>query len=100
MFKLLALYRQPADPEAFERHYTTVHRPIVQSIPGLAKLVMNRCTSPPWGGESPYYLIAEMHFPDEQTFAAAMASPQNRAAGKDLRQFAGNIATLVTVREE
>ena len=100
MVKLIALYRQPADAQAFERHYATVHRPIVESIPGLARLVLNRCTPPPWGGPSAYYLVAEMHFADEATFTAAMASAENRAAGKDLRQFAGDIVTLITAREE
>jgi len=100
MHKLIAIYRKPADPAAFERHYAEVHTPIVKSIPGLAKLVLNRSTPPPWGGDAAFYLIAEMHFPDAATFNAAMASPENRAAGKDLRQFAGDIVTLVTVRED
>ncbi len=100
MYKLIALYRQPDDPEAFERHYAQIHAPIVRSIPGLARLVVNRGVAPPWGGEPAFYLIAEMHFADEATFRNAMASAENRAAGKDLRQFAGEIVTLVTVRED
>jgi len=67
---------------------------------GRARLVVNRGITPPWGGQSPYYLVAEMQFPDEATFTAAMASPENRATGKDLRQFAGDLVTLVVIREE
>lgn len=100
MYKLIAIYRKPADPAAFDKHYAEVHTPIVRSIPGLARLVLNRGLPPPWGGEAAFYLVAEMHFPDESTFKAAMASAENRAAGKDLRQFAGDGVTLVTVREE
>jgi len=100
MYKLIALYRKPADPDAFERHYAQVHAPLVQAIPGLSRFVLNRGTPPPWGGEAPFYLIAEMHFPDEPTYTRAMASAENRAAGKDLRQFAGDLVTLVTVRCE
>ncbi len=100
MYKLIAMYRQPADPAAFDKHYVEVHTPIVKTIPGLARLVLNRGFSPPWGGEPAFHLVAEMHFADEATFKAAMASPENRAAGKDLRQFAGDIVTLVTVRED
>ena len=99
MYKLIAMYRKPADTAAFDKHYAEVHTPIVKSIPGLAGLVLNRCTPPPWGGDSPLYLIAEMHFADEATFKAAMASTENRAAGKDLRQFAGDIVTLVTTKD-
>lgn len=100
MYKLLAIYRQPPDPVAFDRHYQEVHAPLARRIPGLTRLVVNRATPPPWGGPSPYHLVAELHFPDEPTFSAAMASPENRAAAKDLRQFAGDLVTLVTLRED
>lgn len=99
-FKLIALYRTPSNPTAFDRHYMDVHAPLARKIPGLSRLVVNRGITPPWGGQSPYYLVAEMQFPDEATFTAAMASPENRATGKDLRQFAGDLVTLVVVREE
>jgi uncharacterized protein (TIGR02118 family) len=100
MYKLIALYQTPPDPAAFDKHYAEVHAPLARKIPGLRKLVVNRAIPAPWGGATPYYLIAELHFPDEATFRTGMASPENRATGKDLRQFAADIVTLVTVREE
>ena len=100
MHKLIALYKQPADPEAFERHYADVHLPLAHIIPGLERLVLNRPVPAPWGGAAPYYLMAELHFPDQATFNVAMGSPENRAAGRDLRQFAGDIVTLLTVSDE
>lgn len=99
MFKLIALYRTPPDTRAFDDHYARVHAPLTRKIPGLARLVINRAVTPPWGGDAPYYMVSEMHFPDEATFLAAMASSENRAAGRDLRQFAGDLVTLLTVRE-
>lgn len=100
MYKLIALYKKPADVAAFEKHYAEVHRPLVDRIPGLARLVLNRGIDAPWGGPPPYYLMAEMHFADEAAFTAAMASPENAAAGKDLRKFAGDGVTMMVVREE
>jgi uncharacterized protein (TIGR02118 family) len=99
MYKLIALYRKPDDPAAFEKHYVEVHRPLVERIPGLSKLVLNRGLDAPWGAPA-YYLIVEMHYPDEATFKTAMASPENAAAGKDLRNFAANLVTLVIARED
>jgi len=99
MYKLIALYREPPDPAAFDRHYDEIHAPLARQIPGLSRLIVHRAVTPPWGGPSPYYLVAELQFPDEATFHAAMASPENRATAKDLRQFAGDLVTLVTVRE-
>jgi uncharacterized protein (TIGR02118 family) len=100
MYKVIALYRQPADPAAFDRHYAEVHRGLVERIPGLAKLVINRGVEAPWGGAPAYYQIAEMHYPDEATFKTAMASPENAAAGKDVRKFAGDIVTLMVAQSE
>jgi uncharacterized protein (TIGR02118 family) len=99
MYKLIALYGNPVDPVAFDSHYAKVHTPLVQRVPGLAKLVLNRRVPPPWGGASEFYLIAELHFADEGSFTAAMTSAEMRAVSKDVRNFAADILTLATVRE-
>ncbi len=36
MVKLVALYRQPADPAAFERAYYVTHIPPVKKLPHLS----------------------------------------------------------------
>lgn len=99
MYKLIALYQQPDDPAAFDKHYREVHKPLVERIPGLQRIVINRGVDAPWG-PPPYYQIVEMHFADEVAFKAAMASPENAAAGKDVRQFAGNLVTLMIARTQ
>lgn len=43
--------------------------------------------------------MAEMHFPDRARFEEAMASPENRAAGKDLMSFAKEIVTLLVTEQ-
>jgi uncharacterized protein (TIGR02118 family) len=95
--KLIALYKRPKDIEAFLEHYRSVHTPLVLNTPGLAALVVNRVEGSPFGGEPPYFMIAEMHFPDLATFNIAMQSPENRAAGKDLMSFARDLVTLLIV---
>jgi len=95
MVKLVALYRKPADPEAFERHYWEVHLPLARKMPGLQRVEVSRVTGAP-GGEPPYYLMAEMYFADQAALDAAMKSPEGRAAGKDLMGFAGDLVTLYT----
>ena len=95
MIKLIALYRKPEDEAAFMAHYDTVHRPLVEAVPGLAAIRVSRMVGAPTGGDAPYFLMAEMAFADRATFDAAMASPENRAAGKDLISFAKGIVTLM-----
>jgi uncharacterized protein (TIGR02118 family) len=94
--KLIAIYDQPEDAEAFFKHYADVHTPLVKQTPGLQKLVLNRVTADAFGGAAPYALIAEMDYPDRETFDAAMKSPENRAVGKDLMSFAkGKVKVLI-----
>jgi len=95
MHKLIALYKKPTDTNAFDRHIFDIHLPLVRKIPGLSGLTVSRVIDPPWGGEAAYYLVTEMQFPDEAVFRKAIASPENRAAGKDARQF-GDLLTLIT----
>lgn len=99
MMKLIALYKRPDDINAFLEHYEKVHMPLVKEIPGLSGAVVNRVTGTPTGGEPPYFLIAELQFPDKATFEAAMASPENRAAGKDLMNFAKDLVTLIVAED-
>ncbi len=97
--KLLAMYTQPADEAAFLKHYHEVHLPLVMQVPGLEKAVVNRIEKNLMGGAAPYFMIAELHFPDQATFDSAMASPENRAAGKDVANFAKGLVTLLLARE-
>jgi uncharacterized protein (TIGR02118 family) len=94
MIKLIALYKKPADVEAFEHHYATVHIPLVEKIPGLRKTEWTRITAAPTG-EAPYYMMYEMYFDNMDAYQAAMKSEENKAAGKDLMSFAKDIVTLM-----
>ena len=94
--KLIVIYDRPDDPEAFFRHYETVHAPLVKQTPGLQSFVLNRVTEDLLGGSPAYVLIAEMTYPDRATFDAAMRSPENQAAGQDLMSFAkGKVRVVV-----
>lgn len=94
MVKLVALYRRPADPAAFDRHYSEHHLPLIRKMPGLRRLEAWRITGAP-GSEAPYYLIGEMYFDDQDALRAAMRSPAGRAAGEDLRGFAAGLVTML-----
>lgn len=100
MFKLIALYSTPDDPQAFDRHYADVHLPLVQKIPGLLRTMVNRGIDAPWGKPPAYYQIVEMHFDNRGSFERAMASPENAQAGKDLRNFAAGKVTLMAAEEQ
>ena len=94
MIKLIALYKKPADVEAFEEHYANVHLPLVEKVPGLRKTELSRITGAP-RGEAPFYLMVEMYFDDMDAYSRAMASEENKAAGRDLMSFAKDIVIMM-----
>ncbi len=94
MIKLVALYETPKDPAAFLSHYRNVHLPLVRKIPGLLRTEVTELR-PAMIGEKENFLLAEMYFADDAMFRAAMKSPENAAAGKDLNEFADGLVTLM-----
>jgi len=93
MIKLVALFKRPEDTAGFDEHYEQVHAPLMQQVPGLVRMEVTRNIQA-FRGEPEYYLVAEMYFQDKQSFDAAMASDENRAAGKDLMSFAREYVTM------
>jgi len=94
MIKLVALFKRPENAEEFYQHYKEVHAPLMMQVPGLERMEVTQDLKA-FRGEPEYFLIAEMYFRDQATFDAAMASEENRAAGKDLMSFARDVVTMV-----
>ena len=93
MVKLIALYRKPADTGAFDHHYYSVHIPLIRKTPGLRKLEITTISGAPMG-ETKFHVMAEMYYDTVDAMNAANASPEGRAAGKDLMSFAADVVTL------
>ena len=87
MVRLIALFRQPTDPGAFDAHYRDTHTPLVRQYPGMIDLKVTRLAG--LGGQPPvFYQMAEMSFASRADLDAALSSDAGRASGKDLRSFA------------
>lgn len=94
MVKLTALYKKPADPQEFDRHYCDIHIPLATAMPGLRRFEVAKITGAP-GGESPYHLIADLYFDDFEALKTAMSSPEGKAAAKDVGTFAKDIVQMM-----
>jgi uncharacterized protein (TIGR02118 family) len=95
VYKLVAIYRTPADAAAFDEHYFNTHSPLMAKVPGYDKIEVSKVTRTMMGDTNPY-LMFEMWFSDKDTFRAALRSPENAAAGQDLMGFAGELVTVFT----
>lgn len=92
--KMIALYKQPADPKAFEEKYFNEHLPLAQKMPGLQLIEISKVSGAPMG-EPAYYLMAELYFENMDAVKAGISSPEGKAAGKNIMSFAGDLVTMM-----
>ena len=96
MTTLLALYRRPdGGPDAlaeFERRYAREHLPLVAETPGLRSTKVQRVATG-LGGET------SMEFDDRAALDAGLGSDAMRAAGRNLREIAPGLATLLVLED-
>lgn len=86
--KVVALYRHPADPAAFDQYYFETHVPIAAKIPGLLGAEASTGGVNLLGGESPYHHAGVLTFASMEALQAALASPEGQATAADLPKFA------------
>jgi uncharacterized protein (TIGR02118 family) len=101
MTTLLALYRRPEGAEAlaeFERRYAAEHLPLVAATPGLLETHVHRIVQA-LGEETDLVMITSMRFADRETLDAGLASDAMRAAGRNLREIAPGLATLLVLED-
>lgn len=94
-FRVVVCYGKPEDPAGFDEHYASVHVPLAAAVPGLVEFTYGKASSMD-GSEPPYYMIANLVFADESSLKAGLASPEMKAAGKDVATFATGGATMFT----
>lgn len=101
MVTLLALFRRPDGGEegleTFLRRYQAEHVPLIERVPGLRSSVAQRVTGT--FTDSDLVLVNHMSFDDRASLDAAMASDEMRAAGRNLREIAPAMLTLVVLED-
>ncbi|GAC1433782.1 MAG: EthD family reductase [Ktedonobacteraceae bacterium] len=95
MFQLTVLYGHPENIEEFDHYYTEVHTPLVQKIQGLQGLSVTKFTTGPRGEQPPYYQMAALYANTRAEFDALMSTPEGKAVGRDVRNFATGGATMI-----
>jgi uncharacterized protein (TIGR02118 family) len=88
MAKVLVMYKKPKSAEAFDKHYAAVHIPLAKKIPGLKKYDISKGRVGTPAGPSDIHLVATLHFDSLEALQAGMSSPEGKAAGGDLANFA------------
>jgi uncharacterized protein (TIGR02118 family) len=92
--RLVVSYGRPEDPAAFDAYYRDTHAPLALDQPGLVRFTFGHPRSLDPSHDAPY-LVAELDFDSEQAMGESMSSPEGRAAGKDIADFATGGVTFV-----
>jgi uncharacterized protein (TIGR02118 family) len=99
---LLALYKRPEGGDealdTFRRRYHNEHMPLIERVPGLRSSVSENVAQH-YAGED-IVLVTRMIFEDRAALDAGMASEEMKAAGRNLREIAPGLLTLVALEEE
>ena len=86
MYKALALYPTPEDPQTFREHYENIHIPQVMKLPGVRTMRYSfDLTSPQ--SESPYFAVFEVEWDDAEAMAASLSSPEGQAVATDMGPY-------------
>ena len=102
MTTLLALFRRPdGGPDALaelERRYAGEHLPLIAGTTGLRETLVQRVATA-LGAETDLVLITAMRFDDRAALDTGLASDAMRAAGRNLREIAPGLATLLVLED-
>lgn len=88
MAKLIALYKKPANAEAFDSYYYSKHLPIAKKIASLKRYEVSVGPVATPQGESPYHLVATLSFDSMDAIQQALTSREGMATAADLANFA------------
>ncbi|MBK8742450.1 MAG: EthD family reductase [Betaproteobacteria bacterium] len=88
MAKLIAMYKKPADAQAFDAYYYGTHVPLAKTVPGLRSYEVSSGPVATPAGPSAYHLIATLGFDSMAAIQQALGSPEGIATARDLGNFA------------
>lgn len=88
MARMVVIYRKPADPVEFEKHYFGVHVPLAKQLPGLRKYEVSTGPVLRIAGSFDPYLIVTLLFDTLEAIKSAFATELGRACAADRRSMA------------
>lgn len=99
---LMALYRKPEGGDealaTFRERYGNEHLPLVRGTPGLRSLDVRRVGQA--FNETDIVLVTTMEFDDRAALDKGLASDSMREAGRNLREIAPGLSTLLVLEPD
>jgi uncharacterized protein (TIGR02118 family) len=99
---LVAMFKRPEGGEdaleEFMTRYLDEHMPLIEKVPGLRSSVVEKVAQHYAGDD--LVVVTRMEFDDRAALDVGMASDEMRVAGRNLRDIAPGLLTLVALEEE
>ena len=95
MVRLLVLYGQPKDPDAFDRYYAEIHVPLARRMKGLKHWTIGKVQETAGGMPSPWYYVADLVAESREQLDEIIASPEGQAAVADVPNYATGGVTFI-----
>jgi len=89
--RLVGLWTQPSDPEAFEREYLGSHIPKLQALPGSEGVRTARCI------DGPFFRLTEVQFKSLDEIHVALDDPIGRQILADANALAAKFGVRLDV---
>ncbi len=98
--KVVVIYPQPKDVEAFEKAYTEEHLPMAaKKLAGVTGFVATKVVGSPLG-TPPYHRIAEIYFPSMDALQACLTSPGGQETAAHAISISTGGAPVFLIAEE
>lgn len=99
MFRLIAVYEHPEDPQKFLDHYRNVHAPLARQMPDVKEFHWGICVDPA-GDAADKFVVATLDWADKETALASLGSEVGQKGNEDLANFAEAGVSVFTVEIE
>ncbi len=94
MIKISVSYTQaPNDPEAFDKHYLSVHIPLCEKLPGIQRVEVTKYSGTLDGKAAPSYLQTDLVFETQAAAMAAFGSDVGKELVADMANLQGTPTT-------
>jgi len=90
MARMVVMYRKPANPAEFQKHYFEVHVPLAKQLDGLRKYEVSMGSIATISGSFEPFLVATLTFDSLEAIKAAFATDLGRRCATDRRILAPN----------
>jgi uncharacterized protein (TIGR02118 family) len=97
MINVLILFGIPLDVAAFDAYFDQTHRLLLQTLPDVEHVLVNRVTGSA-AGRAAYHLVVELRFPSEEAMQESLNAEEGQAMARDFRSFASGGVTILFCR--